>query len=85
METITVAASVVADNKLIVRHETLRFLPVLSPRTKKQPLRHKTRAVVMIFFNQKMMSRMTLRAASLPMVMKMLFQSMFFIFVSPFK
>ena len=85
MKTITVAASVVADNKLIVRHDTLRFLPVLAPRTKKQPLRHKTRAVAMIFFNQKMMSRMTLRAASLPMVMKMLFQSMFFIFVSPFK
>ena len=34
METITVAAYVVADNKLIVRHDTLRFLPVLSPRTK---------------------------------------------------
>ena len=85
MKTITVAASVVADNKLIVRHDTLRFLPVLAPRTNKQTLRHKTRAVAMIFFNQKMMSRMTLRAASLPMVMKMLFQSMFFIFVSPFK
>ena len=82
METITVAASVVADNKLIVRHDTLRFLPVLSPRTKKQPLRHKTRAVVMIFFNQKMMSRMMLRAASLPMVARMSFNS---IFVSPFK
>ena len=82
METITVAASVVADNKLIVRYDTLRFLPVLSPRTKKQPLRHKTRAVVMIFFNQKMMSRMTLRAASLPMAAKISSQ---FIFVSPFK
>ena len=82
MKTITVAASVVADNKLIVRHDTLRFLPVLAPRTKKQPLRHKTRAVVMIFFNQKMMSRMMLRAASLPMAAKMASQS---IFVSPFK
>ena len=82
MKTITVAASVVADNKLIVRHDTLRFLPVLSPRTKKQPLRHKTRAVVMIFFNQKMMSRMMLRAASLPMTAKISSQ---FIFVSPFK
>lgn len=82
MKTITVAASVVADNKLIVRHDTLRFLPVLSSRTKKQPLRHKTRAVVMIFFNQKMMSRMMLRAASLPMAAKIASQS---IFVSPFK
>ena len=82
MKTITVAASVVADNKLIVRYDTLRFLPVLSPRTKKQPLRHKTRAVVMIFFNQKMMSRMMLRAASLPMTAKISSQ---FIFVSPFK
>ena len=82
MKTITVAASVVADNKLIVRQDTLRFLPVLSPRTKKQPLRHKTRAVAMIFFNQKMMSRMTLRAASLPMAAKIASQS---IFVSPFK
>lgn len=35
MKTITIAASVAADNKLIVRQDTLRFLPVLAPRTKK--------------------------------------------------